>query len=359
MIQTNHSKSVARSIVRWFQNNARDLPWRRTRDPYGIWISEVMLQQTQVKTVIPYWERWMQLFPDVHSLANAPEEQLLRAWEGLGYYTRARNLQRAARIVSSEYRGEFPRGFDQVLGLPGIGRYTAGAICSIAFGQPAPILDGNVARVLSRLFVITGDPREAETKEQLWKIAAQLVLAASGKKRNEKDGQCSELNQGLMELGATICTPREPQCLICPVRPACGAFAAGRMNELPRKTVRPKPNVRLFHAYIFRKGAKVLVRRRAADVVNGGLWEFPNQEINQDASCESPEVVLKPFSTIRHTITNNRITLKAFDGMAGSKSSGARLARQFDAEWRDVSALNELPFSSAHAKLRALLQQPG
>jgi A/G-specific adenine glycosylase len=161
-----------------------------------------------------------------------------------------------------------------------------------------------------------------------------------------------------MELGATVCTPREPQCTICPVRQSCGALASGRVNELPRKTVRPKPKVRLFHAYIFRKGPKVLVRRRAANAVNGGLWEFPNQEIiSENASGGLPEASLKPFSTIRHTITNNRITLRAFDGTLGAKSSGARLARQFDAEWREVSTLHQLPFSSAHAKLRALLQR--
>jgi A/G-specific adenine glycosylase len=357
MTQGIEAKPIARSIVRWFQKNARDLPWRRTRDPYGIWISEVMLQQTQVKTVIPYWERWMQLFPDVHALANAPEEQVLRAWEGLGYYTRARNLQRAARIISTDNRGEFPRDFEQVLALPGVGRYTAGAICSIAFGQPAPILDGNVARVLSRLFVITGNPRELNTKEQLWKIGAQLVLAAFGEKRNKKESRCSELNQGLMELGATICTPRDPDCGKCPVRTACGACASGRVNELPRKTLRVKPKIRVFHAYILRNGAEVLVRRRSADVVNGGLWEFPNLETTGDAPAELAGTLLKPFSTIRHTITNNRITLKAFDGIVASKSSGLQFARQFDAEWREVDGLHQLPFSSAHAKLRALLQQ--
>ncbi|HTG43120.1 MAG TPA: A/G-specific adenine glycosylase, partial [Verrucomicrobiae bacterium] len=262
--------AISHRVVRWFQKNARDLPWRRTRDPYAIWISEVMLQQTQVKTVIPYWNRWMALFPDVLALAKAEEEAVLKAWEGLGYYSRARNLQKAARIVRDQHAGQFPAAYDQVLNLPGIGRYTAGAICSIAFGQAKPILDGNVARVLSRIFTVSGSIKAREIQEALWKLSAQLVALA---------GNSSALNQGLMELGATLCVPRAPLCPKCPVRKACAAFQTDRVPEFPARTGGPRFRKREFIAFILQRDGQVLLRRRSVEVVNGGLWEFPNLEI--------------------------------------------------------------------------------
>jgi A/G-specific adenine glycosylase len=169
-------------LLDWFASNARDLPWRRTRDPYAIWVSEIMLQQTQVKTVLPYWDRWMRALPTIQSLAKVDSEKLHKLWEGLGYYTRVRNLQQAARMIVEQHGGTFPRDFDRVLALPGIGRYTAGAICSIAFNQPTPILDGNVIRVLARVFGIAGDPREKKTNALLWRLAAEVVSHAKNAK---------------------------------------------------------------------------------------------------------------------------------------------------------------------------------
>ena len=177
---------IARKLLAWFSKNARDLPWRRTQDPYAIWVSEIMLQQTQVKTVLPYWERWMRALATVEALAEASPQQIHKLWEGLGYYTRVRNMQRAAQVVIKKYGGEFPREFDAVLALPGIGRYTAGAICSIAFNQPTPILDGNVIRVLTRLFGIKGDPREKKTNAKLWQIAEDLVKSAQYQNRSSR-----------------------------------------------------------------------------------------------------------------------------------------------------------------------------
>src|SRR6266850_5307439 len=171
-------KIIAHTLLKWFGEHARDLPWRRTADPYAIWVSEIMLQQTQVKTVLPYWKRWMQALPDITALAKARPEKLHKLWEGLGYYRRVRNMQTAAKLIREKHDGEFPNNFEDVLALPGIGRYTAGAICSIAFNQPKPILDGNVIRVLSRLFGIGGNPREKETNKNLWRIAQALVEEA-------------------------------------------------------------------------------------------------------------------------------------------------------------------------------------
>jgi len=293
----------------------------------------------------------MALFPDVLALAKAEEEAVLKAWEGLGYYSRARNLQKAARIVRDQHAGQFPAAYDQVLNLPGIGRYTAGAICSIAFGQAKPILDGNVARVLSRIFTVSGSIKAREIQEALWKLSAQLVALA---------GNSSALNQGLMELGATLCVPRAPLCPKCPVRKACAAFQTDRVPEFPARTGGPRFRKREFIAFILQRDGQVLLRRRSVEVVNGGLWEFPNLEIrpngkkDREALLAEMGIYSAPLATIRHTITRNRITLRAF----GRRVNGGPdiLADKFEAQWRLISDLQRLPFSSAHAKLRALLQ---
>jgi A/G-specific adenine glycosylase len=235
-----HQRKIAfivERLLEWYPKNARDLPWRRTNDPYCVFVSEIMLQQTQVKTVVPYWERWMRELPTVASLARAKPERIHKLWEGLGYYTRVRNMQKAAQIIVGEHGGAFPSRFEEVLRLPGIGRYTAGAICSIAFGQPTPILDGNVLRVLTRLFGIGGNPRDKQVNRELWRLAEELVRAAGqvviGKGKAGSRSPCSLLNQGLMELGALVCTPRQPQCGVCPVAGCCTAWKEGRVERLP------------------------------------------------------------------------------------------------------------------------------
>ena len=336
------------AISLWFGKEARDLPWRRATDPYAIWISEIMLQQTQVKTVIPYWERWMQHFPTVASLSVADEPHVLKLWEGLGYYTRARNLQKAARIICEKHSGKFPRAFDDILALPGIGRYTAGAIASIAYGDPAPILDGNVIRVLSRQFAIEGDPKSPTNQTRLWDLSTQFVTASKSPSR---------LNQGLMELGATICTPREPQCPACPIRRTCAALRLNRVYDFPQPPKRKKPRQRRFIAYILQHGASVLIRKRSAELVNGNLWEFPNFERirGKRPKLRFSGLKTRKFATIKHTITNNRIILRAeyalVNGHAGS------LAAELSGEWHSIEQLDRLPFSSAHAKLRAMLRK--
>jgi A/G-specific adenine glycosylase len=339
-------------MLSWFSENARDLPWRRTRDPYAVWVSEIMLQQTQVKAVLGYWERWMKALPDIRSLANARSQTIHKLWEGLGYYHRVRNMQKAAGIIIAQHGGRFPRDFEAVLNLPGIGRYTAGAICSIVFGQQAPILDGNVIRVLTRLFGIPGDPRDKETNESLWKIAQQLVEIAA-------PDACSELNQSLMELGALICAPLNPRCSECPVSMHCVALRQGKTRQLPETAARPRPTRRQFVAFVARKNDSLFVRQRPPDVVNGWLWEFPNIEMfsgDHDlqkaavAALGAGKVHLKELCTIRHSITRYAITLKVFT----VAENGAHFAAS--GQWLRRDKLARVPFCSAHKKILESLQ---
>jgi A/G-specific adenine glycosylase len=351
--KTKNSKLVA-ALLDWFAAHARDLPWRRTRDPYAIWVSEIMLQQTQVKTVIPFWNRWLRELPTIESVTKAPSEKIHKLWEGLGYYTRVRNLQKAAQVIVEKHGGKFPENFDDVLALSGIGRYTAGAICSIAFNQPKPILDGNVIRVLTRIFGIGENPKEKKTNARLWKLAEELVLLAANEKQKNT---CSHLNQSLMELGALVCTPRNPQCLICPVKKLCIAFKENRIEELPNLGKREKVTARKFMAFIIEREGKFLVRQRAAGIVNAHLWEFPNIEVNCDKIIPAeffqkhfgakPQTI-RPLQTLKHSITRYRMTLEAFH--VRLKKSPKKLA----GAWLSPAELDSLAFSSAHKKLASL-----
>jgi len=343
------NSKLAPALLGWFAKNARDLPWRRSRDPYAIWVSEIMLQQTQVKTVIPFWERWMQELPTIQSLAKAHSGKIHKLWEGLGYYTRVRNLQNAARQILEQHTGQFPESFDDVLALPGIGFYTAGAICSIAFNQPKPILDGNVIRVLTRLFGIAENPREKTTNARLWRLAEELVVQAS--RSTSHVSPCSELNQSLMELGALICTPRSPQCTICPVREFCIARKRNLQDKLPNLSKRTVATERRFHAFVVERGGTFLVRQRPAGVVNAHLWEFPNVEVTGDAA--QPLEGFTPLCTIKHSITRYRITLQAFR----ANSRQVKLDLNRDGKWLRLDELRELSFPSAHKKILVVLAQ--
>jgi len=281
-------RALAGALVRWFRASNRDLPWRRTRDPYAIWVSEIMLQQTRVEAVVPYYDRFVQRFPTVHALADAPLDDVLHAWSGLGYYRRARQLHAAAAAVVRDHAGALPSDDDALRALPGIGRYTAGAIRSIAFGHAAPIVDGNVARVLSRLFALKGGPGETSWEKRLWTLAAQLVPAADP----------SAFNQGLMELGATVCLPRAPRCDACPLAKFCKAFALGRSESFPP----PKPRAKALRvnltAVVRTRAGAILMRQRGADEHNAGMWEV---------ALRDPEPVDadKAVATIRHAILSS------------------------------------------------------
>jgi A/G-specific adenine glycosylase len=344
MHQSPKVKALVPLLLRWFSQNARDLPWRRTSDPYAVWVSEIMLQQTQVKTVIPYWNRWMKELPTIQSLARASEAKIHKLWEGLGYYTRVRNMPKAAQSIDV-----FPRHFDDVLALPGIGRYTAGAICSIAFNQPTPILDGNVIRVLTRIFGIGENPKEKITNGKLWDLAGQLVGSTTN---------CSHLNQSLMELGALICTPRSPNCSTCPVAKHCVALKQGRIEELPNLGPRTVATARRFAAFVVEKNGRWLVRQRPAGVVNAHLWEFPNVEVNgSDIQTLARDFLgvtpasLDLFCTVRHSITRYRITLEAF------QVDHKKIAPPADSRWLTTDELQSLAFASAHKKILTQLNR--
>jgi A/G-specific adenine glycosylase len=347
----------------WFGQNARDLPWRHSRDPYGIWVSEVMLQQTQVQTVIPYWNRWMTALPTLQDLAGVPEDRLLKLWEGLGYYSRVRNLQRAARAVMHQYHGRIPSQRPTLLELPGVGPYTAGAIASLAFNQPEPLVDGNVARVLSRLNRIEGDPRDSAPRDQLWQLAQGLVTAAGELKSVPSTpmaaGRYSALNQGLMELGATVCLPRNPTCLLCPVSGQCQAHRTGEVDRYPMVRPRVKATrVRYLVAVVTHAG-KWWMRKRNVGEVNQGLWEFPQLEVTDDpreASISArnwlgvPESQLIPLPRIRHAITRYQITLDVF--MVSLKRIPDVIQ---DGEWVTSEEVGELALTAAHRKIAGSL----
>jgi len=337
-----------------------------------------MLQQTQVKTVLPYWERWMRALPDLGALARAKPERLHKLWEGLGYYTRVRNLQQAAQIIGEKHGGQFPEDFDDLLALPGIGCYTAGAICSIAFNQPKPILDGNVIRVLARVYGIAGNPREPKTNARFWQMAEELVRqAARAEARPELRpqptqaerrksslpalGACSCFNQSLMELGALICTPREPRCGACPIAKQCLAYREDRILELPHigRSVQATP--RRFVAFVVDKRGRLLVRQRPAGVVNAHLWEFPNLELSptdSDLDRAARRVLkvrpkrLEPLGTVKHSITRYRMTLEAYrvvsDDMARISAGKGR--------WFDRKRLGQIAFTAAHRQILRRLE---
>lgn len=306
---------LAAALLDWYAVNARDLPWRRTRDPYAIWVSEIMLQQTRVETVIPYFERWMRRFPSVESLAQASQHDVLALWEGLGYYARARQLHRAAREVTARHGGVVPSAIEPLARLPGIGRYTAAAIGAIAFGADVVALDGNLRRVLSRVFDLDEDPRSPRGEHRL----LDLALAAM------PPGRSDHFNQALMDLGSMVCTARSPLCGECPLAWGCLALARGRVAERPVRAARRNPIHREVTAGVIRRGAKVLIARRPEGKLLGGLWEFPGGKREQGESlpaCLRRELreelgisarVGKEVGIFHHAYTHLRVTVHAFE----------------------------------------------
>ncbi len=266
-------------LLSWFQEHQRDLPWRRSYDPYGVWVSEVMLQQTQVKTVLPYYERWMKRLPRLQDLASLPERELMGLWEGLGYYSRVRNLQKAAQAVCDQHQGVVPDSVEQLLQLPGVGRYTAGAIASIAYNKDAALVDGNVIRVFCRLDALEAPVNDRAQQQQIW-ARAEAALPS---------GQARYFNQALMELGALVCTPQNPSCLLCPVQTHCQAHQQGREAELPRPKPRVPPTAVTKAVALVQTEQGLLVRFRAHDQLMQGLWEVPTVEVPPEA--DEPEVL--------------------------------------------------------------------
>ncbi|MGM7703321.1 A/G-specific adenine glycosylase [Pseudalkalibacillus sp. Hm43] len=278
-------------LISWFEREQREMPWRKERDPYKIWVSEIMLQQTKVDTVIPYFERFMTQFPTVDALADAEEEKVLKAWEGLGYYSRARNLHSAVKEVRDKYEGIVPNRPKEILSLKGVGPYTAGAIASIAFGLPEPAVDGNVMRVLSRILLIEDDIAKPQTRK-IFEEAVRILIS-------EKNP--SFFNQGLMELGATICTPKKPSCMLCPVQEHCEAFEEGLQTELPvKKKKLKKKTVPIAVALLRDEHNETIIEKRPETGLLANLWQFPNVEI--DSSDGSVRDQLKTYLEKRYPI---------------------------------------------------------
>jgi A/G-specific adenine glycosylase len=343
-------RQIQERLVAWFRAGHRDMPWRRTRDPYAIWISEIMLQQTRVETVTPYFEKWMARFPSVSALAKAPLDDVLERWAGLGYYARARNLHAAAREIETAYGGRFPSEREAVRALPGIGPYTAGAILSIAFGQPEPILDGNVMRVLSRVFAIEGAVDDTVFKKKLWALAAELVPADAA----------SDFNQAMMELGAMVCSPRGPDCARCPLAGECAAHAAGAEERYPApKAKRPVPSVRQVTVLLERDGRVLLVRRPPAGLW-GGLWEPPTGELErgEDPAAAAARVAkactgyalsdVTELDRFEHVLTHRRMQFSAFRARPRGR---LKLDRYDAARWLDARAAKKLGVSAWTARL--------
>ena len=312
--QTTRIRRVRGPLLRWYDKNARDLPWRRSSDPFAIWISEAMLQQTRVETVIPYWERFLAAFPDVESLARADLDDIYSVWTGLGYYSRARNLKHAAETIVADHAGQLPDTVAELRELKGIGRYTAGAVASIAFDREEPLVDGNVIRVFTRLLGIREESTSKEVVAHLWEVADVLV-------HGPRPG---DLNQALMELGATVCTPKKPECQACPIHRHCAAFADGNAEELPIKKKKPKPKpMRAIAAWIERDG-KILVARRPEEGLMAGLWELPGGEIGtkEEGKDRLEEIIQNviglairdPHSLghVEHVFTHRKLDLEIF-----------------------------------------------
>jgi len=277
-----HVFGFSRDLLAWYDAQKRDLPWRINRDPYRVWVSEIMLQQTRVETVKPYYESFMKKFPTIEALANAPEEEVLKAWEGLGYYSRARNLQAAAREVQAEYGGVVPDTREEISRLKGIGPYTAGAILSIAYEKPEPAVDGNVMRVFSRLLYMEDDIAKPSTRNKMEHLVRQTI----------PQGRAGDFNQALMELGALVCLPRNPQCLTCPVFDYCLARREGVQDELPVKgKAKPPRPVNLAVAVVMRDG-QVLINKRPEQGLLAGMWEFPMVETDGRNGCDQQEMLL-------------------------------------------------------------------
>lgn len=303
------------ALTAWYQISHRQLPWRETTDPYAIWLSEIMLQQTQVKTVLDYYRRFLAQYPTARALAEAPPDQVLKLWEGLGYYARCRNLQKAAQIMVETHGGEFPKLIEQAEALPGIGRSTAGAILTFAYGQKHPLLDGNVKRVLSRVFDIDQDIQQSAVIKQLWQASEQLL--------SESDAP-HLYNQAIMELGATVCLPQNPRCLLCPVKKFCTAQANGTQHERPVKAPKKATPHHTIAVGVIWQDNRVLIQQRPENGLLGGLWEFPGGK--QEEGEALPKTVLREIqeeleiqvevgeliTSVKHAYTHFKITLHAY-----------------------------------------------
>jgi A/G-specific adenine glycosylase len=353
---------LASRLLKWYRLHGRTLPWRGHPDPYAVWVSEIMLQQTRVETVIPYFEEWMNRFPSVRALAEASEQDVLNLWEGLGYYSRARNLHKAARVVVDEMDGRLPRSVDGLRKLPGIGRYTAGAIASMAYGLDEPTLDGNLRRVFARLFNVEIPADSTDGEKLLWSIAAE----------NLPKGKAGDFNQALMDLGATICLPKNPRCLLCPLMEDCQAQKLGLQDARP--VLKPKTEVpHVVHAAAVIVGRignppydGVLLAKRPSTGLLGGMWEFPNGRVDGDPARGLPKALKTGYGlTIRagealgivnHAYTHFRVTVHVFRGEFQKSINENSWQKNENLKWVKLTELEDYPMGKIDRQIARKIQ---
>ncbi len=344
---------IAKPLLRWYHARRRSLPWREQPEPYAVWVAEIMAQQTRLETMLPYYQRWMRTFPTVQALAAAREQQVLNAWEGLGYYSRARNLHKAARQLVAEAGGRMPRSAGELRKLPGVGAYTAGAIASLAFGEDVPAVDGNAVRVLSRLFDVEEPVHTAAGQQRLWALAAEHLPA----------GQAAEYNQALMDLGATLCSPR-PRCAECPLQAQCLARARSTQLLRPVKRRAAQLPVRHYAAAVLWQGGKVLVLQRPARGLLAGMWEFPNvlmqggpakTELRRALRTElgAQVKVGLPLGEFEHTYSHFQAHLRVYD--CEMLTAPNKLARPH--KWLAPRSLGRLPMGKLDRSVADRLQE--
>jgi A/G-specific adenine glycosylase len=348
---------LVQSLLRWFANHQRPLPWRKQYTPYQTWISEVMLQQTQTKTMLPYYQCWMQRFPDVHAVARASEQEVLKHWEGMGYYSRARRIHKTAKLLVDQFDGAFPEDYQAIIKLPGIGRYTAAAILSIAFNKDYPVVDGNVERVFSRLFDLR-EPVKAKESQGLIRSAAQVLLPS---------GHARMFNQALMELGATLCRPKNPLCLECPLTTFCKSKRLGVVHLRPVMAVR-KPSMPIEVALgVLMDDGRVLIQKRPGEGLMAGLWEFPGGKLErgetpvQALKREFKEelgimaVPIRKLTVIKHQYTSFRVTLYCFLCRLQGETQFNPKNTVSGPRWVTVAELDQYPFPAANRRLIHML----
>lgn len=336
-------------LIAWFLENQRDLPWRKDRDPYKIWVSEIMLQQTRVDTVIPYYNHFIEQFPTLESLAEADEQEVLKAWEGLGYYARVRNLQQAVREVCAAYGGKIPNRREEILKLKGVGPYTAGAILSIAFGKKEPAVDGNVMRVMSRILLVEKDITKDSTRKLIENALYEIM--------SEKDP--SSFNQGLMELGALVCTPTSPGCLLCPVCAHCRAYAKGMETKLPIKKKKTKIQTKELAAIVlYNDKNEVLIEKRPSEGLLANLWQFPNTETKEtgqkasqlkqymEENFQLQVQVGAKIAAVEHTFSHLKWKISVYEGILLSGE-----VQKENVCWVNRETIGNYPFPVSHQKI--------
>ncbi len=347
-----NSTDFTSHLLDWYQEHKRDMPWRGSKDPYKIWISEIMLQQTRVDQAWPFFERFMAQFPTVTDLANASQQQVLKAWEGLGYYSRARNLHYASKTIVSDYAGVLPESYDEIIKLKGIGPYTAAAITSIAFNQPNAVVDGNVIRVITRYYGIEDDVRSSKTTKQVQQLVDKLI----------PNDYPADFNQAMMELGATVCSPSKPDCFTCPIQPGCVASKTAKTDTIPYKSsAKKKPHKHIGVGIIEREDEKVLIALRPENVMLGGLWEFPGGKQEKDETIQhtverelQEELgvqvhAYKEYMKFKHVYSHFSITLHAYLCTLISGTPEAKSSQEV--KWVSKSELVEYPFPKANKQL--------